>query len=217
MSLTTHLWATVVLEPDPLARFAVQSLLARASLRVVHSCGDAAEAVERCLAEDAGVFLTELALPDARFRDVAQRLLGERPQLRIVVFTSEQDPELLQEAREAGACAILSKYSEPENLGTKIAATRKGALLLDETTAPLVLGTGGDPNPPTLTDRETDILRMLAGGAKLGAIGRALGLADSTVKSHAAKAAAKLGVETSKKAAAKAARLGLLVESLPQL
>jgi len=210
MSLVTHLWSTVVLEPNPLARFAIQALLAQASLRIAHAGDDADEAVQRCLDADAGVFLTELVLPQRNFFKITGRLLSARPQLRIVVFTWEQDGALLRQARDAGACAILSKYSEPENLGTKIAATRRGALLLDETTTPLILGTSETTRLPALSDREIDVLRMLDQGSKMTTISRTLGLADSTVKSHAAKAAAKLRVTNSKDAVREARRLGLL-------
>jgi DNA-binding NarL/FixJ family response regulator len=206
-----NLWGTVVLEPDQLARFAVQALLAQAGMRIDHSGGDCEEALDACRQAGTGLLLTEISLPGTSFARFARRALEERPNLRIVVLTGEEDGTLLREAVTAGACAILSKYADPGGIAGRVSSCRRGGLTLDEVTMPLVVSDLPHPeNPPALTVREREILSLLSCGLTMHMAARRLGLAESTVKTHAAKASARLGASNAREAVRLARRFGVI-------
>jgi two-component system response regulator DesR len=211
-------WRTVLLDPDRLTRLAMAALLGSCGLPVGHNTEDPVEAERSCQERGVGVLVSELVLPGTTLTELAARVRAARPNLRIVVLTSEEDPSGLVRAVEAGACAVLSKFSDPAATVARVAATSRGGLLLDEITAPLVLGGAHRAEPAVhLTEKEAAVLNLVAEGRTLHAVSRELNVAESTVKSHAAKAAARLGARNSRDAARIAANLGLLVAKVSVL
>lgn len=211
METPSSLGKTILLEPDQLTRFALQALLGHAGMPVDHAGDDPETVLQFCRELRVGVLITELTLPDTSFPRFARQTLRERPHLRIIVLTGEEDPALLREAVGVGACAVLSKYADPSAIAGRVGSARRGGLILDEVTMPLVLGDLPHPEqPPALSTRERQILALIGDGLTMLAAARELGLAQSTVKTHAAKAAARLGAESSQEAARVARRLGII-------
>lgn len=180
--------------------------------QVVAAVERGSEAIEVSERHHVGVLVTEIALPDMPFRVMLMGVRTARPAIRAVVVTGESDAAVLVETLRSGVAGILSKYTPPESLMLRIASTFRDGLILDEITGPVVLRgiaeTGS--TAPALPEREREVLELVLAGCTTATIGRRLGLAESTVKSHAAKAAVRLGVKTSKEAAEKAARHGLV-------
>ena len=211
------IWGAVLLDPDRLARLALAALLSSSGLRVDNVTEDATEAEHYCQERSVGVLISEISLSGDTFPSLAARVTATRPNLRLVVLTSEEDPRQLAAAVNAGACAVLSKFSDPAATVTRVAATTRGGLILDEITAPLVLAGNGETVPEPcidLTEKESAVLSLVAEGRTLHSVSRELGLAESTVKSHAAKATARLGAKNSREAARLAAKLGLIGSGL---
>lgn len=202
----------LLLEPDGLARRAVETLLIAHGFHVVAAVGDGREAITISERHHVGILVTEIALPDMPFRAMLTAVRAARPAIRAVVVTGESDTAVLVETLHAGVTGILSKYTPPASLMLRIASTFRDGLILDEITGPVVLrGIAETGRTATaLPEREREVLELVLAGCSTATIGRRLGLAESTVKSHAAKAAVRLGAKTSKEAAEKAARHGLV-------
>jgi DNA-binding CsgD family transcriptional regulator len=129
----------------------------------------------------------------------------------------EQHVGVLGETLRAGVSAILSKYTHPQSLMYRLGTVFSRGLLLDEITGPPLLNwlrrETGDFEL-VLPAREREVLELLLQGHGIRSAANALGLAESTVKNHAAKAAARLGMTSSMPAAREAERRGLLAPAV---
>jgi DNA-binding NarL/FixJ family response regulator len=203
---------TVLLEPDALARRAVETLLAAHGYPVVAAVACGQEALSVLQARQVGLLVTEIALPDLPLHELVRCARQGQAAIRIVVVTGEGDGDVLVDTLQAGVAGILSKYTPPGDLMPRVARTFNEGIILDEITGPAVRAAlaGRNGDVPALPAREREVLELVHLGLSTAGISRRLGLAESTVKSHAAKAAARLGKRTSKEAAEAAARRGLL-------
>ena len=133
------------------------------------------------------------------------------------MLTTFDDADAFLAAVRAGAKGYLLKDASPEELGEAIRAVASGGTWLKPSMTDSVLrslvGRGDgkhDPVDGALTDREVEVLRLLAGGYSNREIGSALGVAERTVKNHVSSILAKLWVRDRTRAVLKAISLGLL-------
>ena len=140
--------------------------------------------------------LTELALIRA--------LREASPETRICVYTADGDATLAAEAQAAGAFAVLLKESPLSEIVRALELVLAGQHYLDPGLAPARL------KAATLTQRELDVLELLAEGLPHEEIGRRLGISSETVRTHLRKASGRLGAATRTQAVATALRLGLM-------
>lgn len=200
-----------------------------ADLEVTGMAGNGEEAlatVERLYAEH---LAPHVVLMDVRMPGLdgiaATRTLKERwPEIRIVILTTFDDRELIQAGLQAGAEGYVLKDITAEQLATTIRGVAQGQILLHpdvahkvlaslqpvstEISAPLSAFSTGDV--AQLTEREREILALLARGASNREISEALYIASGTVKNHLSNILGKLGVRDRTQAALKARELGLL-------
>jgi len=127
---------------------------------------------------------TENAL--ARLREVAE----EAPQAKCMLLTLQMDPEWLDQAFEAGAQAVVSKTVHPVSLGTLLREVSHGNVVHRFERRPATVTEEECP----LTDRELEILRLVAEGHTNGRIARELWVTEQTVKFHLSNTYRKLGV-----------------------
>src|SRR5215471_7759794 len=203
------------------------------NLEVVGMAGDGEEAlatVERLSAQRSApdVVLMDVRMP--RLDGIAAtRALKERwPQIRIVILTTFDDRELIQAGLQAGAEGYVLKDITAEQLATTIRVVAQGQVLLHPDVAHKVLASFSStpiepamiaPTTPAftgasdlaqLTEREREILALLARGASNREISETLYIASGTVKNHLSNILGKLGVRDRTQAALKARELGLL-------
>ncbi|HEY7417828.1 MAG TPA: response regulator transcription factor [Ktedonobacteraceae bacterium] len=203
------------------------------NLEVVGMAGDGEEAlaiVERLHAERTApdVVLMDVRMP--RLDGIAAtRAFKERwPEIRIVVLTTFDDQELIRAGLQAGACGYMLKDITAEQLATTIRVVAQGQVLLHPevaskviaafsstsieptVTAPATSPFVGASTSSQLTEREREILVLLARGASNREISEALYIAGGTVKNHLSNILGKLGVRDRTQAALKARELGLL-------
>jgi DNA-binding NarL/FixJ family response regulator len=126
---------------------------------------------------------TENAL--ARLREIAE----DAPQAKALLLTLRMEPEWLEEAFEAGAQAVVSKTVHPVSLGTLLREISHGNVVHRFEKRPVAIA---DDCP--LTDRELEILKLVAEGHTNGRIARALWVTEQTVKFHLSNTYRKLGV-----------------------
>jgi DNA-binding NarL/FixJ family response regulator len=139
----------------------------------------------------------------------------------VIVLTSFLDDDRLLPALEAGAAGYLLKNSQPTELARAVRAAQAGEAIIDPTAAArLVNVLSGSDNPrrgaprlDQLTDREREVLVLIAQGRANKRIALELGISEKTVKNHVGHVLAKLGVTDRTQAAVLAVQEGLLTRS----
>jgi len=174
---------------------------------VVGEAGDGEEAVDLWRRLRPDVVLMDLRMPKLEGVEAIKRIRAEDADAAIIVLTTFDHDEDIYAGLRAGAKAYLLKDAQPEELFRCIRAVRAGeAYLQPKVAAKLAQRVQEEP----LTEREVQILKLLAEGKSNRAIGQALFITESTVKSHLKSLFVKLDVTSRAEAIALAARRGLV-------
>lgn len=198
--------------------------LVRYALRaVVESDGDMLVVGEASSGEEAlgdiervtpDLVLLDLRMPGIGGVETCRRLLESWPGLRVVVLTSYGDDDEVFGVLTAGAVGYIMKDTSPEALLQALRGVADGQTVLDSDVARRVIDAGGPgpaPFDPGLSERETDVLTLLARGWSNRRIARELWITEPTVKSHVSHILRKLKVADRTGAALEAVRLGIVV------
>lgn len=181
-------------------------------LEVVGEAANAAQACERALALCPDVVVMDIALPGSSGIEAMRRMLTDRPQLRVLMFSMHDDAIFSTRALQAGALGYLSKASAPEALLTAIQAVARGERYVSSDVAANMVqsaSSSGHSGLETLTAREFEVLRLLVQGETLKEIGERLGVSEKTVANHQSAIREKLGAKNGMQLARLGARLGL--------
>jgi DNA-binding NarL/FixJ family response regulator len=203
---------TVLLVDDhALIRGGLRRALHRSEdLRVVAEAASAPEALALHRAHAPRVAVVDLNLGATDGLDLVRRLRGANPWLGIVVCTMSDGDEALLGALEAGASAFVSKSAPVDDV---VQAARHAAAKPTAFTASDLAGAMRRriaAPPVQLTQRESEVLRMLGDGLPVAGIAQRLYISPSTAKTHLAKLYAKLDAGNRTQAVMAAVRLGLL-------
>jgi DNA-binding NarL/FixJ family response regulator len=133
--------------------------------------------------------------------------LTSKSESPIVVFTADGGARLLSDALKAGVKGYVRKDSPGEDLVRAIQAAREGDFYVDPALSSTIVLDDGDK---TLSDRQREILQMLADGMQTEAVAIKLGLSTETVRTHTKRILAKLGADTRTQAVAIGIRTGLI-------
>jgi len=186
----------LIVDDHPVVRQGLRGFLeSYADIEVIAEAETGAEAVALAREHVPDVALIDLLMPEMDGVEATERIVAASPATRIIVLTSYTDDEYLFPAMRAGALAYLVKDVEPEDLvGAIRAAARGHATLHPSVAARLVSGAGrpGDDSLSDLTERELDVLRLIARGRSNRQIAEKLGIAEGTVKSHVSNILSKL-------------------------
>jgi two-component system, NarL family, response regulator len=175
--------------------------------QVVGEAGDGAEALAQWRALRPDVTLMDLRMPELDGLEVIRRIHAEDPRAAVVALTTFDHEEDVYGALKAGAKAYLLKDVEPDELFRCIRAVHAGeAYLQPKLAAKLAQRVHEQP----LTDREVQILGLVARGMGNKAIAATLFIGESTVKTHLKSLFHKLDVTSRSEAVAAAARRGLV-------
>lgn len=174
---------------------------------VVGEAGDGEEAVALWRRVKPDITLMDLRMPVLEGVEAIRRIRAEDPDAAIIVLTTFDHDEDIYAGLRAGAKAYLLKDVQPEELFRCIRAVHAGeAYLQPKVAAKLVQRV----QEPALTEREVQILRLLAQGKSNRVIGAALHITEGTVKSHLKSLFAKLDATSRAEAIALAAKRGLI-------
>lgn len=187
---------TVLIADDhPMWRDAVARDLDDAGYRVVATASSGAEAVRRAAATRPRVVLTDLNMPDGSGVDATRAILEADPSCRVLVLSASGEQDDVLEAVKAGATGYLVKSASRDELLDAVSRTARGEAVFTPGLAGLVLGefrrmsnnpvdAGRPEGTPALTERETEVLRLVAKGLSYKDIAARLFVSHRTVQNH---------------------------------
>lgn len=215
----------VLVDDQTLVRQAFALMLSvEEDIELVGQCANGAEAVEMASEPGCDIVLMDIEMPVMN-GIAATRHIREQNLAEVIVLTTFDRDDYLFDALGAGAAGFLLKNAEPEKLLESIrTVVAGGALLAPEVTRRVIAGAvEGRRSPGTpskglqrLTERETDVLTLMARGLSNSEIAARLVVGDATVKTHVSSCLAKLGVRDRVQAVIHAYEHGLVSPTAPQ-
>ena len=184
----------MVVDDHPMWREAVARDLAEGGFAVVATAADGREALTRAAATRPRVVVLDLRIPPPDGVAVTARLVAEDPTVRVLVLSASGEQADVLEAVKAGATGYLVKSASRAELLSAVARVAVGETVFTAGLAGLVLGEyrrlstapprPDGPDAPRLTDRETEVLRLVAKGLSYRQIAERLVLSHRTVQNH---------------------------------
>ena len=179
-----------------------QLLSTAADIELIGLVTDGAAAVAMALAERPDVVLMDLSMPVLDGIEATRQIVSANPRVHVVVLTSFSDNRRIIEALKAGATGYLLKHAGPDELLNGIRAASQGDSPLDPKAARVMLESSrAAPTRPDLTQREREVLLLVAAGDANKQIARKLGITERTVKAHLTSVFAAISVSSRTQAA----------------
>ena len=212
-------------DDDALLRAGLAVVLGTAAdLEVVAEAGDGLQAVDLCLRLHPDVVLMDVRMPGVDGIEATRRLTVADPEIKIMILTTFQHDEYVWGALRAGASGFLLKRTSPERLLDAVRTIAAGEALVDPSVTrdlirrSLSAGTDAASSPSAeirgrlaqLTERERQVLRLIAQGHSNAEIAELLVIAESTAKTHVKRVLAKIDAHDRAQAVVFAYRSGLI-------
>lgn len=182
----------MVVDDHPMWREAVARDLGDAGFEVVATAANGTEAVNRARAARPDVLVLDLQIPAPDGVAVTATLVPDFPDLRVLILSASGEQDDVLEAVKAGATGYLVKSASREELVDAVSRVARGDTVFTPGLAGLVLGEyrrlsdapAARDDTPRLTDRETEVLRLVAKGLSYKQIAERLVLSHRTVQNH---------------------------------
>jgi DNA-binding NarL/FixJ family response regulator len=208
----------LIVDDQALFREGLRTLLSvQAGMEVVGEAGNGEEALRQAAALRPDVILMDLQMPVMDGAAATRRLKAQQPTAKVIVLTTFDDDENVFEGLRAGAVGYLLKDTPSAKLVEAIRLAARGESFLEPSVAAKVVSEFArlSPRPAEvlaepLSEREIEVLRLVARGASNKEIASELVIAEGTAKNHLTSILAKLGVTDRTEAAMKARELGLI-------
>jgi two-component system nitrate/nitrite response regulator NarL len=185
----------------------------RADLELVGSTADGRQALERIQELEPDVAVVDVRMPGLDGLKIVGSVQRDGLRTKIVLLTGFEDPGVAYKALAAGAAGYVSKASDHTELCESIVSAARGETVIAPQFAAGIateIQLRETSERPALTERESEVLRLLAEGRTAARIGEELHLSEATVKTHLHNLYDKLGVSDRAAAVATAMRWGLL-------
>lgn len=206
----------LIADDHALVRLALRTLLeAEGDLEIVGEAADTDAAIAGTLEVRPDVLLLDLRMPGAGGVEVCRRVRAEAPEVAVLVLTSFDDDEQLFGVLEAGANGYLMKDTRPDRVAHAVRSVFDGQAVFDADIASRLLSGRPGAVPveqpaESLSDRELDVLTLMARGHGNKEIARELWIGESTVKTHVSHILRKLGRTDRTAAVVAAVRAGIV-------
>jgi DNA-binding NarL/FixJ family response regulator len=191
----------VLADDHALMRTAFRAILQADGLDVVGEAGDGDEAVAVAVRERPDVVLMDIRMPGRDGLDATAELAVRAPGVRVLVLTTFDEEAYLDTALRNGAAGFLLKNAAPEEVVSAVRRVADGDAVLDPAVTARLFRRWRSTGPATtdrrgldrLTDREREVLALVARGMTNAEIAAALGTGTATAKSHVSRVLAKIG------------------------
>jgi DNA-binding NarL/FixJ family response regulator len=212
----------MLVDDQSLFREALRTLLSlQPDFEIVAEGENGERAVALARVHQPDVILMDLRMPVMGGVEATRRVLAAVPAVKVVVLTTFEEDEEIFEALRAGALGYLLKACSAEKLNESVRAAARGTAVLEPSVTGRMMAEltrlsahEGRRMPQVLadplTDRESDVLRLLAAGCSNKEIGTRLTITEGTVKNHMTNVLGKLGVLDRTQAALRAREMGLI-------
>jgi DNA-binding NarL/FixJ family response regulator len=189
---------------------AVCEVLAENEIDVVGRAANGHEALSKIETRKPVVALMDIRMPGLGGIAVAEQLRRSTPETRVVLYTGYGDQALLADALDAGVRGFVLKDAPLPDLVRAVKSVAEGGTYVDPVLAGALTQAKLKQELPALTQREREVLRLLADGNSNEEIGQKLFISAETVRTHVRKAMAKLDADTRTQAVATALRQSLI-------
>jgi two-component system, NarL family, nitrate/nitrite response regulator NarL len=171
----------------------------------------ATAAVEECRNAPYDLAVVDLGLPDGDGVELTRRLLALRPQLRVMMLTMHADADAVMRAMASGATGYLLKDAEPDEIRSSVQQVARGGMVVGAGAATWLRGSmAGTPiDLSALSERERELLRLLATGLSTAVIAERLHVSTKTVRNRLSDLLGRLGVSSRAEAIVLARDAGL--------
>jgi DNA-binding NarL/FixJ family response regulator len=206
---------TVLIADDhELVRYALRGMIeAGEGMDVVGEAADTESAISECVKLSPDVLLLDMRMPGKGGVEVCRRVRDEAPDTRVLVLTSFEEDDEVFGVLSAGASGYLLKDTRPERIMNAIRAVVEGQSVFDSAIASRVI-VGRPPSQTDvedpLSERENEVLALMARGMTNRAIGHSLWIGEATVKTHVSHILRKLNQSDRTQAVLAAVRAGLV-------
>jgi len=204
--------SVLIADDHPFVRHGLRTYLETLDdLEVVGEASDGAEAVELAGQLLPEVVLMDLVMPELDGVEATRAIRAASPATKVIVLTSFDDDEKVFPAIKAGAAGYLLKDVHPTELAEAVRKASRGEALLAPSVAARLMQEVSGERPPAagLTERELEVLRLIARGMSNKLIARELVVSEKTVKTHVSNILAKLHLADRTQAALYAVREGI--------
>ena len=189
-------------------------------LRVVGEAANGREVLQRAHELNPDVVVMDLSMPELNGLQATERLKAESPGIKVVAMTANEDESYLRQLAKAGAVGYVLKRSAGDELVKAIGTVAKGgvyfeAALASKALAKQMTGGKGETGVVELSDREKEVLVMLAWGYSNKEIAAQLALSVKTVETYKVRIGEKLGLHSRTQMVQYALRQGWLSEEHP--
>ena len=188
----------LVADDHALVRGGIRQIVATtADLEVAGEATRGPEVLDKVRGGDYQLLLLDMTMPGISGIDLIRHLKAARPELPILVLSMHNEGQVVLRALHAGAAGYVTKDSEPEILLAAIRKVAGGGRFIDPTLVDVVVfASGGADAPPheLLSDREFEVLQLLAGGRSLNEIAATLNISAKTISTHKMRLMQKLGL-----------------------
>lgn len=183
----------IVVDDQTIVREGLVTLLATMSgIEVVASAADGEQALELVAQHQSEVVLMDLRMPRMDGTEATRRIRSTFPNTQVVVLTTYADDDTVITALRAGAIGYLTKDAGRDHIRRALEAAAAGQAILDPQVQATLVQAAGVPTvaprrgqlPDGLTDREAEVLNLIAGGLSNADIAQRLYLGEATVKTH---------------------------------
>jgi DNA-binding NarL/FixJ family response regulator len=205
----------VIVDDHPVFRHGLRMLLEDLGVDVVAEESDGAAGVAAVLAHEPDLVLMDLQMPGVSGIEATRRLTQELPDVKVLMLTMVDDDQAVYAAVQAGALGYLLKGAGKEEIARALASAAAGQGVYSPEVARRLRSffTAGSPAAtpfPMLSDRERDVLRLIAAGEGNGDIARRLFLSEKTVRNYVSAIFTKIDVENRRHAMLLAREAGLV-------
>jgi two-component system, NarL family, response regulator NreC len=206
MPARTHKIRVMIVDDHALLRAGLRMLVnAQADMEVVSEAPDGEKAVQEARETRPDVTLLDLTMPKVGGMKALQEIARKCRETRVLILTMHDDPAYLRSALAAGASGYLLKRAVDSELLAAIRAVHRGGVFVDPRLASVLIqdvlakrGTKAGPTRPTniLSDRELQVLRLVARGYTSAQIAKQIAVSVKTVETYRSRFAEKLGLRT---------------------